>query len=72
MGLFLRLKSKKEDPIEINANPKNATLSFGKMSKLSPAVKNTIATPITTMIVLLMAAVEYRANSFLPVSVTMK
>ena len=70
MGLFLRLMIKNKDPIEINAIPKNATLSFGKIPMVSPIVKNTIAIPITSIIVLLIAAVEYRANSFFPVSVT--
>ena len=68
--MFRRLINKNNEPIEINAVPKDATLSFGKIPRLSPAVKNTIAIPGTTFIVLLIIAVEYRANSFFSVSVT--
>jgi hypothetical protein len=45
--LFLRLIIEKKDPIEINATPKNAALSFGRIPRLSPIVKKTIAIPAT-------------------------
>jgi len=68
--LLLLPISKNKDPTKIRAAPKNAALSVGKKPNLSPKVKTTIATPMITIIQLLIDAVEYRANSFFPVSVT--
>ena len=42
------------------------------MFRLSPAVKRIMANPMMIIMVLLMEAVDCKANSFFPVSVTRK
>lgn len=67
-GLFLRPMIKNTDPMMISAAPKSATLSIGRIPSSSPNVKKSTAIPRIIITLLLLVAVECRANSLSIVS----